>query len=844
MEKRQQPKWIQPETQHNLPPLLLHNSLTGKKEKFIPKNGSHVTWYSCGPTVYDASHMGHARSYISFDILRRVLVNYFGFKVKYVMNITDVDDKIIKRARQNYLIQEYFLNAKSMNDVKRDIRNAIKVLEQKAKTAPELEMRTYLKSEVERLRKVLTCRSSITGLLTGAHDALCDLLDKQKGAEVTDNKIFGVLSKQYEEEFHQDMRALRVLDADILTRVSEYIQPIIKYIEKIISNGFAYSVPTGSVYFDTNRFANTEGHFYAKLVPTAYGDAAQLKSGEGDLTVSGEKRSSTDFALWKASKPGEPSWPSPWGNGRPGWHIECSVMASDICGDGMDIHTGGVDLKFPHHDNELAQAEAYFGHSHWVNYFLHTGHLTISGCKMSKSLKNFITIRQALKRHSAQELRYAFLLHGWRDTLDYSDSTMTEALNFSKLVTDFLFNVSHVLRLASLQPQSAAAVDAPNHDLLETLKKSEKEVFVALCDSVDTRKALSSLRELINCANQSTVSSPITSKTANLKTTAHHLYAVAAFVLRLLRVFGAGDDTTVSHLWPNDPLAFNNSQVLPISLVKEAKLPWLSSEAASFIKLNSIFEDVLSAAASFVGDVREAMQSAPVIELEQILKNFDVSLQVNLNVQLDKIEIAKVNLEDALLFWDATKKPAAKGSVSGDVTRSDESAWPIIAELLFDVAELRQAVRSVAQSKGFTGADAKRALLIACDRLRDQRLPQLGVRLEDRADLASGEADLPAIGLVDAKLLAAEKQEKLVKVAERKQQDVKQQQTKLEAGRLPASEFFRQQIDKYSVFDDAGMPTHDADGKELAKSQLKKLQKLYDAQAKRHETFLRAQQNS
>ena len=162
------------------------------------------------------------------------------------------------------------------------------------------------------------------------------------------------------------------------------------------------------------------------MVPEAYGNQSALQEGEGDLSVGAEKlqekRSQNDFALWKNSKPGEPAWPSPWGMGRPGWHIECSAMASEILGQNVDIHSGGVDLKFPHHDNEIAQTEAYYNCPQWVNYFLHTGHLHIDGCKMSKSLKNFISINDALKQHSAAQLRVAFLLHQWKDTLDYSRS--------------------------------------------------------------------------------------------------------------------------------------------------------------------------------------------------------------------------------------------------------------------------------------------------------------------------------------------------------------------------------------------------------------------------------------
>lgn len=273
--------------------------------------------------------------------------------------------------------------------------------------------------------------------LLQSKDALSDWLDRQKGSTVSENSIFETLPRYWENEFHKDMEALNILPPDVLTRVSEYVPKIVSYIEQIISNGLAYA-SNGSVYFDVGKFDSQAQHYYAKLVPEAYGDTKSLQEGEGDLCISddrlSEKRSPNDFALWKLSKPGEPWWQSPWGQGRPGWHIECSAMASDICGENLDIHTGGVDLKFPHHDNELAQSEAHFDSADWVKYFLHTGHLTIAGCKMSKSLKNFITIQDALKKQSACELRLMFLLHSWKDTLDYSDNTMDMATQFKKFL--------------------------------------------------------------------------------------------------------------------------------------------------------------------------------------------------------------------------------------------------------------------------------------------------------------------------------------------------------------------------------------------------------------------------
>lgn len=198
-------------------------------------------------------------------------------------------------------------------------------------------------------------------------DPLSDWLDSKFGTTVSDNAIFNLLPAHWESEFHKDMDALNVLRPDVLTRVSEYIPEIIKFIEKIINNGLGYEA-NGSVYFDVNTFDKRKEHHYAKLVPEAYGDTSSLQEGEGDLTSMeqhNEKRSSIDFALWKKSKAGEPAWQSPWGLGRPGWHIECSAMASAICGPNLDIHTGGVDLKFPHHDNEIAQSEVILCNNYW-----------------------------------------------------------------------------------------------------------------------------------------------------------------------------------------------------------------------------------------------------------------------------------------------------------------------------------------------------------------------------------------------------------------------------------------------------------------------------------------------
>lgn len=298
---------------------------------------------------------------------------------------------------------------------------------------------------------------------------------------------------------------LQILPANCLTRVSEYVPENVEFIKKIIERGYAYE-SNGSVYFDVAKFDSAKGHHYAKLVPEAFGDQAALAEGEGDLSVSDsikkEKRSDNDFALWKMSKPGEPSWPSPWGKGRPGWHIECSAMASCILGSSIDIHTGGFDLKFPHHDNELAQSEAYFDNDHWIRYFLHSGHLTIAGCKMSKSLKNFITIGQVLEKYSARQLRLTFLLHSWKDTLDYSESTMELAKAYEKTVNEFFLMVKHVMRtMPSTGVESFQKWTQNEVELNGDLQKCRAKVHEALCDNIDTRKVLESIRDLVNAGN-------------------------------------------------------------------------------------------------------------------------------------------------------------------------------------------------------------------------------------------------------------------------------------------------------------------------------------------------------
>lgn len=730
MAKRVQPTWQTPVQSSEEPKLRLYNSLTRQKELFVPKDGKNVKWYSCGPTVYDASHMGHARSYISFDILRRVLTDYFGYNVLYVMNITDIDDKIIKRARQNFLYERYVERTTSLEKLLDDNKEVMEAFQGNLSKTTDPDKKAMMERMLEKLTAAVDnltiavktgeegkVKEAQSRFLEDSKDPLSDLLDKKEGASVNENSIFETLPRYWEDEFHKDMNALNVLAPDVLTRVSEYVPQIVEYIQKIIDNGLAYEA-NGSVYFDVAGFDKREKHYYAKLVPEAYGDAKSLQEGEGDLSTTedrlSEKRSANDFALWKNSKAGEPWWNSPWGKGRPGWHIECSAMASDICGDYLDIHTGGVDLKFPHHDNELAQSEAHDNSSEWVKYFLHTGHLTIAGCKMSKSLKNFVTIQQALQKHTATQLRLAFLLHSWKDTLDYSEYTMEMAVQYERFLNEFFLNVKDLTRhVVSGKPRDQFNLwTSVESDLQQKLNATKDAVHVALCDNIDTRSALDAVRDLVSHSN-------VYIRDHKNELNALLLRRIAGYITDLLHIFGAING-------PRGGIGF----------------------------------------------------------------------------------------------------PVGGSAGNADL---EETVMPYLVAL----SDFRTAVREQARTLKATD------ILQLCDQIRDDILPNLGVRLEDR------EGNLSALKLVDRDVLLKERE---AKRAEEARKAAEKERKKAEAAAALAAkdaqrkinpvDMFRSETDKYSAFDERGLPTHDTEGKEISKGQQKKLQKLQQQQEKRYQEYL------
>ncbi|XP_074671410.1 putative cysteine--tRNA ligase, mitochondrial isoform X4 [Strix aluco] len=392
-------EWVRPAGRDS--GIVAYNSRSRSKEPLVLAAEGVATWYSCGPTVYDQAHLGHACSYVRFDILRRIMTRFFGIEVIMVMGITDIDDKIIKRA-----------NEMNISPV--------------------------------------------------------------------------ALARIYEEDFKQDMAALKVLPPTVYMRVTDNIPQIISFIKAIIASGQAYATSQGNVYFDV------------KSLGKRYGVLTTIHPDNQDETVDTDKRHGKDFALWKAAKPQELSWTSPWGKGRPGWHIECSTISSAVFGKQLDIHTGGIDLAFPHHENEIAQCEVYHQCEQWGNYFLHSGHLHVKGSqeKMSKSLKNYVTIKDFLKKFSSDQFRMFCLRSRYSSAVEFSDESMDDAKHLLQAVSSFI-------RDADAYIKGQLVCDPVREDILwERLANTKVTVKAAFADDFDTSRAVAAIMDLIHHGNR------------------------------------------------------------------------------------------------------------------------------------------------------------------------------------------------------------------------------------------------------------------------------------------------------------------------------------------------------
>lgn len=377
--------------------LRVFNTLTKRVEEFVPIFKGKVRMYVCGPTVYDYIHIGNARSFVAFDIIRRYL-EYKGYDVTYVSNLTDVDDKTIRRAQ---------------------------------------EMRISLQQ----------------------------------------------LGEKFSDAYFEDIAKLGIKKPDINPRATQHIEEIINLIQTMIDKGNAYVVD-GDVYYDVSGFED-----YGKLS----GAKTQALKAGARIEIDPRKRNPADFALWKKQKPGESAWESPWGKGRPGWHIECSAMSMKYLGETFDVHTGGKDLIFPHHENEIAQSEAATGKP-FAKYWLHNEWLTVNGEKMSKSLGNFITARDAIEKYGSQVVRFFLASTHYRSPIDFNDANLKQAKRRLKRLLDA------IEKLNALEETEEG--DADSEVLLQQAERVKERFVEAMDDDFNTALAISALFDLVKEINR------------------------------------------------------------------------------------------------------------------------------------------------------------------------------------------------------------------------------------------------------------------------------------------------------------------------------------------------------
>jgi len=386
--------------------MKLYNDLTRRKEEFVPIKEGEATIYACGPTVYNFFHIGNARPFIVFDCLRRYLT-YRGYKVKFVQNFTDVDDKIIKKANEEGTTSEE-------------------------------------------------------------------------------------VAQRYIDEYFVDAGGLGVLPADVHPKATETMPEIIEIVKTLVDKGYAYE-SNGDVYYRTLKFKD-----YGKL---SHQPLDELQAG-ARIDVSEQKEDPLDFALWKASKPGEPAWDSPWGPGRPGWHIECSAMAGKHLGKTIDIHCGGQDLIFPHHENEIAQSEAANGCT-FANYWVHNGYINVDNQKMSKSLGNFFTVREVAAKYDYEVIRFFMLSAHYRSQINYS----TETLDQAKAGLERLYNCKNNLLFLKDKAAEGALTEA-EAAIVEKFAAHKESFLEAMDDDMNTADAISAIFELVRDINTGAAGSP------------------------------------------------------------------------------------------------------------------------------------------------------------------------------------------------------------------------------------------------------------------------------------------------------------------------------------------------
>ncbi|XP_023230627.1 probable cysteine--tRNA ligase, mitochondrial isoform X1 [Centruroides sculpturatus] len=409
-----------------------YNRLTKSNVPLILQNENVIYWYTCGPTVYDEMHIGHAYCYMQFDIIRRILEKYFNYDIILTMGITDIDDKIIAKSREENMTIQHIV-------------------------------------------------------------------------------------KHFEQDFFADLGKLKIIPPKIITRVTDYIPQIIDFCDQIYKKEYAYLTSKGTLYFDMEKYGN-------------FGKLSDMGLEEEKESIDPEKKDYRDFALWKAVKPGEPWWNSPWGKGRPGWHIECSAMASHIFGSQLDIHSGGKDLIFPHHENEERQSEVYHNTTQWANYWIHTGHLHLSNdVKMAKSLNNTISVKDFLKEYTPNDFRIMCLRIPYQNDVEYLEETVKECKSINKKFNEFLAETE-----AYVDGESNYGPIDESH-LLKCLANTRNSVEKSFRNNFNCPETLICLNELMSEVNK------------QLKVNKSNMYksrspgvisACSSFVARILNILG------------------------------------------------------------------------------------------------------------------------------------------------------------------------------------------------------------------------------------------------------------------------------------------------------------------
>jgi len=519
--------------------LKIYNSLTREIEEFRPARGRKIFMYVCGPTVYDYMHLGHMKTYVFYDVLARYL-SYKGFTVYFLMNITDVDDKIINRAIERRIIVSLSKSEKKVGELIGEFQVGFeyirdRIIELIKSGYVELYGHPEMRDELIRLeRNILQADEEERKRYEETYENLKRWIREDSLVKITSAGVKVVeeieannlkldpigLAREFEKYFKEDLEKLGINTITMFARASEFIDEIVELASKLIEKGYAYDTPT-ALYFDSSKFKE-----YGKLSGVDPEREYRVHRIEPDPN----KKNDADWALWRKIREGypkEPAWNSPWGLGRPGWHIEDTTIIIEMLGDQIDIHGGAKELMFPHHEAEIAQAEAYTDVKPCVRYWVHTDVLTVNGKKMSKSLGNYITVRDALKIFDPEVLRYWVLLTRYRHRMDLRLPFDPDPLNPIKpehlLETPIkqaeqgLERLYNVIRYASSMPRDER-YDEDSKKIEEELELMKERILEALDNDIDTARALAELHEYATkffkyCQERKTINMQVAEKT-------------------------------------------------------------------------------------------------------------------------------------------------------------------------------------------------------------------------------------------------------------------------------------------------------------------------------------------